>query len=62
MLDHEKVRQLLALDDLLESLEKRGLYYGQRANRCNLPSTDPDMQQIIAILQKRYERIFAEMA
>lgn len=61
MLDREKVRELLALDNLLESLEKRGLDYGRRENRCHLPNTDPDMQAIMQILQNRYDRIFGEL-
>ena len=61
MLDREKVRELLALDNLLEFWEKYGLEYGRRENCCRMPSTDPDMQQIIVILKKRYDRIFGEL-
>lgn len=61
MLDREKVRELLALDNLLESLGKRGLDYGRRENRCHLSKTDPDMQAIMQILQNRYDRIFGEL-
>lgn len=61
MLDHEKVRQLLALDDLLHQLEHYGLQYGQRGNRCRMTIEDQDMKKIICILRQRYERLFESL-
>lgn len=61
MLDREKVRELLALDNLLEYWGRCGLDFGRRENRCHLPNTDPDMQAIMQILQGRYNRTFREL-
>lgn len=61
MLDRKKVRELLALDNVIEYWGNYGFKCGQRGNLVYFPNTDPDTQAIVQILQNRYDRIFAEL-